>query len=87
MAEPWSAAHAVAAPPPEAGRSRATDICASRHWAKTKQHYMKHQSFAVGMVLAGVFAAQAGELMIKSFDRNGRLTFQENPSVASYRVE
>lgn len=39
------------------------------------------------MVLVGVFAARAGGPVINSFDRNGRLSFQEIPSATSYRVE
>ena len=41
----------------------------------------------VGLALVGIWAAQANDLVITSFDGTGRLTFQEVSTAASYRVE
>ncbi len=48
---------------------------------------MRTRLLIVGLALAGTYAAQANELVITSFDGTGRLTFQEVPTAASYRVE
>ena len=48
---------------------------------------MRMRLLMVGLALVGMGAAQASDLVITSFDGTGRLTFQEVPTAASYRVE
>src|SRR5512139_1623462 len=48
---------------------------------------MRMNRSMAGLGLAAALAAQASDLTITAFDGTGRLTFQEAPPAASYRVE
>ena len=48
---------------------------------------MRKRLLILGLAVAGMQPTQASELVIDSFDGTGRLTFQEVPAAASYRVE
>jgi hypothetical protein len=48
---------------------------------------MKMWLLIAGLALAGMRVAEASDLVITSFDGNGRLTFQAVPNAAAYRVE
>lgn len=48
---------------------------------------MQMKQLVVGLALAAMPVAQANDLAIITFDRAGRLTFQEVPAALAYRVE